>query len=75
MDAALALIRGIAARGITVILIEHLMKVVLSLCTRIVVLHHGELIASGTPAEVVKDARVVQAYLGRRYGAAQAVHG
>ena len=71
MDAALALIRGIAARGITVILIEHLMKVVLSLCTRIVVLHHGELIASGTPAEVVKDARVVQAYLGRRYGAAQ----
>jgi len=71
MDAALALIRGIAARGITVILIEHLMMVVLSLCTRIVVLHHGELIASGTPAEVVKDARVVQAYLGRRYGAAQ----
>jgi branched-chain amino acid transport system ATP-binding protein len=75
MDAALALIRGIAARGITVILIEHLMKVVLSLCTRIVVLHHGELIASGTPAEVVKDPRVVQAYLGRRYGAAQSVHG
>ncbi|HEX2199327.1 MAG TPA: ABC transporter ATP-binding protein [Burkholderiales bacterium] len=74
MDAALALIRGIAARGVTIIIIEHLMKVVLSLCTRIVVLHHGELIAAGAPGDIVKDARVVQAYLGRRY-AAQGAHG
>jgi branched-chain amino acid transport system ATP-binding protein len=71
MDAALALIRSIAARGVTIVIIEHLMKVVLSLCTRIVVLHHGELIAAGSPAEVVKDPRVVQAYLGRRYAATQ----
>ncbi len=75
MDAALALIRGIAARGVTVILIEHLMKVVLSVCSRIVVLHHGELIASGAPADIVKDPRVVQAYLGRRYAAAHGAHG
>jgi len=75
MDAALALIRGIAARGVTIVIIEHLMKVVLSLCSRIVVLHHGELIAAGAPAEIVKDARVVQAYLGRRYAAAQAAGG
>jgi branched-chain amino acid transport system ATP-binding protein len=74
MDAALGLIRGIAARGVTIILIEHLMKVVLSLCTRIVVLHHGELIASGAPGEIVKDPRVVQAYLGRRYAAGQGAH-
>ena len=75
MDAALALIRGIAARGVTIVIIEHLMKVVLSLCSRIVVLHHGELIAAGAPAEIVKDERVVQAYLGRRYAAAQAAGG
>jgi branched-chain amino acid transport system ATP-binding protein len=75
MDAALALIRGIAARGVTIILIEHLMKVVLSVCTRIVVLHHGELIAAGAPADIVKDPRVVQAYLGRRYAAQGAAHG
>jgi branched-chain amino acid transport system ATP-binding protein len=75
MDAALALIRQIAARGVTILLIEHLMKVVLSLCSRIVVLHHGELIAAGAPADIVRDPRVVQAYLGRRYGAAQGAHG
>ena len=67
IDQALALIRGIAARGVTILIIEHLMKVVLNLCSRIVVLHHGELIASGDPQSIVRDARVVQAYLGRRY--------
>ena len=67
IDHALALIRAIAARGVTILIIEHLMKVVLSLCSRIVVLHHGELIASGDPQSIVRDPRVVQAYLGRRY--------
>lgn len=76
VDQALDLIRAIAARGVTILIIEHLMKVVLSLCTRIVVLHHGELIAEGTPESIVKDPRVVQAYLGRRYAeAAQDAHG
>ena len=72
VEHALALIRDISARGVTVILIEHLMKVVLSLCTRIVVLHHGELIAEGAPGQIVKDPRVIQAYLGRRYAEAGA---
>ena len=67
IEHALALIRAIAARGVTILIIEHLMKVVLSLCSRIVVLHHGELIASGDPQSIVRDPRVVQAYLGRRY--------
>ena len=67
IDQALALIRAIAARGVTILIIEHLMKVVLNLCSRIVVLHHGKLIASGDPQSIVRDPRVVQAYLGRRY--------
>jgi len=76
VEQAMGLIRAIAARGVTVLLIEHLMKVVLNLCTRIVVLHHGELIAQGTPQSIVENPRVVEAYLGRRYAASQgAVHG
>jgi branched-chain amino acid transport system ATP-binding protein len=71
VERALDLIRAISARGVTVLIIEHLMKVVLSLCTRIAVLHHGELIAQGTPGEIVKDPRVIQAYLGRRYAQVQ----
>jgi len=69
IDQALALIRAIAETGVTILIIEHLMKVVLSVCTRIAVLHHGELIAAGTPQEVVTDSRVIQAYLGKRYAA------
>ena len=72
VEHALALIRSVASRGVTVLIIEHLMKVVLSLCSRIVVLHHGELIAEGAPETIVKDPRVVQAYLGRRYATASA---
>jgi branched-chain amino acid transport system ATP-binding protein len=67
IDQALALIRAIAETGVTILIIEHLMKVVLSVCTRIAVLHHGELIATGTPQEVVVNSRVIQAYLGKRY--------
>lgn len=71
IDKALELIRTIAASGVTIIIIEHLMKVVMSLCNRIVVLHHGALIAEGTPKEITTDPRVVQAYLGSRYVDAQ----
>jgi len=52
------------ADGLTILLIEHVMRAVMALAQKVVVLHHGEIIASGTPAEVVRDAAVLECYLG-----------
>jgi branched-chain amino acid transport system ATP-binding protein len=75
VDDALAIIRKIAEQGVTIIVIEHMMKVVLSISHRLLVLHHGQLIAQGVPGEIVKDHRVIEAYLGAKYAARrEAVH-
>ena len=52
------------ADGLTILLIEHVMRAVMALAQKVVVLHHGEIIARGAPAEVVRDAAVLECYLG-----------
>lgn len=61
------LIREINRRGVTIILIEHVMKVVMGLSQRVVVLRYGKLLATGTPGEIITNPQVVEAYLGKRY--------
>jgi ABC-type branched-subunit amino acid transport system ATPase component len=60
------LIRGIRAAGLTVLLIEHNMRVAMGLCDRLVVLDHGRKLADGRPAEIRANEAVIEAYLGRK---------
>src|SRR5271169_776701 len=75
VERATKLIHQLAADGITIVMIEHLMKVVLNVCTRIVVLHNGTVIADGEPRQVINNPAVVDAYLGQQYAKRNAAGG
>ncbi len=61
---AMELVARIREEGITVFMIEHVMKAIMSVCDRIMVLHHGEKIAEGTPQEIASSKKVIEVYLG-----------
>ena len=69
---AIDLVRDIHRSGITLIIVEHIMEVIMSLATRVMVFHQGREIARGSPREVTRNPAVVEAYLGKRAASAAA---
>jgi len=65
MEAFLTLLRKLRDGGLTLVIVEHHMKAIMSICDRLLVLNFGRLIAMGTPAEITRDQAVIEAYLGR----------
>ncbi len=67
IEEIIGIIRAISGRGITLLIIEHVMKAIMTLSDRVIVVHHGEKIAEGTPEEISRNKRVIDAYLGEEY--------
>ena len=62
---AMELVTKIRDKGITIFMIEHVMKAIMSICDRLIVLHHGEKIAEGTPQQITNNQTVIEVYLGK----------
>lgn len=67
IEGVLDLLREMNRRGITIFMVEHIMRAVMTLCERIIVLNYGRKIAEGSPEEVADNKEVIKAYLGDRY--------
>jgi branched-chain amino acid transport system ATP-binding protein len=67
IDEIIGLLKRIRESGVTLFVVEHVMRFIMSIADRIIVLHHGEKIAEGKPKEIAEDERVIEAYLGERY--------
>jgi branched-chain amino acid transport system ATP-binding protein len=65
VDELMALLRVIKERGITLVLIEHVMRALMSLSDRVLIMNHGKSLFEGSPADVIADEEVVRVYLGR----------
>ncbi|MFZ1951105.1 MAG: ABC transporter ATP-binding protein [Pseudolabrys sp.] len=67
VDQAVALVGKLSSRGLTIVIVEHLMRAIMAVAKHIVVLDHGQKIAEGSPKEMVKNPEVIRAYLGSGY--------
>jgi branched-chain amino acid transport system ATP-binding protein len=67
LQEAIALVRRIHAMGVTIVIVEHIMEVIMTLTKRVLVFNQGHVIARGTPEAVVRDEAVIEAYLGRAH--------
>jgi branched-chain amino acid transport system ATP-binding protein len=70
IDELMALIQQLHQTGLTILLIEHVMRALMALSQRVLIMHHGEKLVEGTPEEIRRNSEVIQVYLGRQAGAA-----
>jgi branched-chain amino acid transport system ATP-binding protein len=70
IDELMALIQQLHQSGLTILLIEHVMRALMALSQRVLIMHHGEKLVEGTPEEIRRNSDVIQVYLGRQAGAA-----
>jgi branched-chain amino acid transport system ATP-binding protein len=75
IDQAVVLVGRLAERGLTIVIVEHVMRAIMAVARRIIVLDHGQKIAEGSPKEVVSNEDVIRAYLGTGYAPAASPRG